>query len=51
MKNECKKFPNGFFSQHRQTLTMKEATKDIIPFEWNYDNSKEKKKIASKKRK
>lgn len=36
-KKEKVKFPKGFFTQPRPTITTKEALKDVIPFEWSSD--------------
>ena len=50
-KKESLKFPKGFFTQHRPTISMKEALKDVIPFRWseNVLKGKSKVKIVSKK--
>lgn len=50
-KKEKPNFPKGFFTQHRPTVSAKEALKDIIPFEWsdNVTNGKSKVKIVSLK--
>ena len=50
-KKECPKFPEGFFTQPRPTVDMKEATKNIIPFKWsnNVLKGKSKVKIVSAK--
>lgn len=34
-KKERPKFPKGFFTQPRPTISMKDALKDVIPFEWS----------------
>lgn len=34
-KKERPKFPNGFFTQPRPTISSKEALKDVVPFEWS----------------
>ena len=34
-KKECHKFPKGFFTQPRPTLSIKEALKDVTPFKWS----------------
>lgn len=44
-KKESPKFPKGFFTQPRPTISMKEALKDIIPFEWSNNVLKEKSKV------
>ena len=52
MENKEKsKFPKGFFTQPRPAISMKEAIKDITPFEWskNVLNGKSKIKIVSAK--
>ena len=51
-KKESSKFPKGFFTQPRPTISMKEAIKDDIPFEWseNVLNGKSKVKIVSAKK-
>lgn len=36
-KKERPKFPKNFFTQSRPTVSMKEALKDVIPFEWSKD--------------
>lgn len=36
-KKERPKFPKGFFTRPRPTITMKEAIKDCKPFEWSQD--------------
>lgn len=34
-KKESSRFPKGFFTQHRPTISMKEASKNVVPFEWS----------------
>lgn len=34
-KNERKKFPKGFFTQPRPTISMKKALNDVVPFKWS----------------
>ncbi len=53
VKKNRPKFPKGFFSQPRPTISLKEALKDVIPFEWseNVLNGKSKVKLVSAKRK
>lgn len=36
-KKERPKFPKGFFTQSRPTISTKEALKDIVPIEWSKD--------------
>ncbi len=50
-KKESPKFPKGFFTQPRPTISMKEALKDVSPFEWseNILKGKSKVKIVSTK--
>ena len=52
-KEKVKKLPKSFFSQPRPTISLKEALKDVTPFEWseNVLNGKSKVKIVSAKRK
>lgn len=38
------KFPNGFFTQSRPTVSTKETLKDVIPIKWS-------KEVMSSKRK
>jgi len=51
-KKESSKFPKGFFTQPRPTISMKEAIKDDIPFKWseNVLNGKSQVKIVSAKK-
>ena len=44
-------FPKDFFTQPRSTISMKEATKDAIPFEWSQSdlNGESQVKIVSAK--
>lgn len=35
MKKEKPKFPKGFFTQPRPTISTKETLKDIIPIKWS----------------
>ena len=48
-KSERPKFPEGFFTQPRPTVNMKEAMKNVVPFKWsnNVLNGKSKVKIVS----
>jgi hypothetical protein len=50
-KKENSKFPEGFFTQPRPTISMKEAIKDVVPFKWskNVLNGNSKVKIISVK--
>lgn len=50
-KESPAKFPKGFFTQPRPTVSTKEATKNVIPFKWsnNVINGKSKVKIVSAK--
>lgn len=50
-KKESPKFPKGFFTQPRPTISMKEALKDVVPFQWseNVLKGKSKVKIVSAK--
>lgn len=50
-KKECSKFPKDFFKQSRPTISVKEALKDVVPFEWsdNVLKGKSKVKIVSAK--
>lgn len=52
-KKEVTKFPKNFFRQPRSTISMKEALKDSIPFEWSEGvlKGKSKVKIVSAKHK
>ena len=52
-KEKVKKLPKSFFSQPRPTISLKEALKDVTPFEWSENalNGKSKVKIVSAKRK
>ena len=43
MERKEPKFPKGFFTQPRPTISNKEALKEIIPFEWSKDVKKGKK--------
>jgi len=51
-KKENSKFPKVFFTQPRPTLSIKEAMKDAVPFEWseNVLNGKSQVKIVSAKK-
>ena len=51
-KKESPKFPKGFFTQPRPTISIKEALRDIVPFEWseNVLKGKSKVKIVSAKK-
>ena len=49
MKNDVlPKFPDGFFSKVRKTISNEEAFKDIIPIEWSDDVLSGKKKVIVK---
>lgn len=51
-RKEHPKLSKDFFKQPRPTITMKEALKDSIPFEWSKEVLEEKKKaliVSSKK--
>lgn len=50
---ERSKFPKGFFTQSRPTLSMNEALKDVTPYKWddNVLKGKSKVKIVSAKSK
>lgn len=37
MKKERHKFPDGFFTKSRPTVSMKSTLKDIIPINWSKD--------------
>lgn len=44
-KKKVTKFPKDFFTQSRSTISMKEALKDSIPFEWSENVLKGKSKV------
>lgn len=50
-KKESVKFPKDFFTKSRPTISLKEALKDVVPFEWseNVLKGKSKVKIVSAK--
>lgn len=50
-KKERLKFPKGFFTQPRPTVSTKETLEDTIPFQWseNVLKGKSKVKIVSAK--
>lgn len=45
MEGKMKKiFPKGFFTQPRPIISMEEALKDVVPFEWSNEVKTGKKK-------
>ena len=53
MKEKAKQkpiIPDGFWNIPRPTITMEEALKDVIPFDWK-DTSREKRKKLIKQEK
>lgn len=51
-KKDIHKFPKGFFTQPRPSVSSKEALKDAIPFKWskNVMTGNSKVKIVSTKK-
>lgn len=45
-KKTSNKFPKGFFTQPRPTVSTKEALKDVIPMKWELNDGKNKKRIV-----
>lgn len=41
------KFPNGFFTQSRPTVSTKETLKDVIPIKWSKEVMSSKKRQLS----
>lgn len=44
-KKECSKFPKGFFTKPRNTISMKEALSGVKPFKWSNNVLKGKSKV------
>ena len=54
VKKERPKFPKGFFTQSRPTVSTKETLKDVVPIEWSKEVTTGKSKAvvySSKERK